>query len=72
MDKEIFISKEKLRSAIYTTHQKAGFFTTLFVWLGLIITLLWAIPLVVAWMYSNFMYSFLLDRYSHIKENFNE
>ena len=49
MDK-VFISKEELRSAIYTTHQKAGFFTTLFAWLGLIITLLWAIPLVVAWM----------------------
>ena len=49
MDK-VFISKEELRSAIHTTQQKAGFFTTLFVWIGLMSTILWAIPLVILWM----------------------
>ena len=49
MDK-VFISKEELRSALQSTQQKAGFFTTLLAWFGFIITLLWLIPLVVVWL----------------------
>jgi len=47
---KVFISKEELRSTLQRTQQKAGFFTTLIVWLGLIATLLWLIPLVVIWL----------------------
>ena len=49
MDK-VLISKEELRSALQSTHKKAGFFTTLIVWVGIIVTLLWLIPLVVNWL----------------------
>lgn len=49
MDK-VFISKEELRSALQSTQQKAGFFTTLIAWVGIIVTLLWLIPLVVIWL----------------------
>jgi len=47
---KVFISKEELRSALQSTQQKAGFFTTLLAWFGFIITLLWLIPLVVIWL----------------------
>lgn len=49
MDK-VFISKEELRSTLQRTQQKAGFFTTLIAWIGIIATLLWLIPLVVLWL----------------------
>jgi hypothetical protein len=49
MDK-VVISKEELRSALYNTQQKAGFFTTLVAWIGIIATILWLIPLVVIWL----------------------
>jgi Flp pilus assembly protein TadB len=47
---KVFISKEELRSALHNTQQKAGFFTTVLAWFGIIITLLWLIPLIVFWM----------------------
>jgi len=47
---KVLISKEELRSALQSTHKKAGFFTTLIVWVGIIVTLLWLIPLVVIWL----------------------
>ena len=49
MDK-VFISKEELKSALHSTQQKAGFFTTLLAWFGIIITILWLIPLVVTYL----------------------
>jgi len=62
MDK-VYITKDELKKSINTRRKEAGPILTAFAYLGIIVTGLWAIPLVVFWMLLLITYLpfFILD-----------